>query len=71
MTLTFIPQGLKARNFIHSKIEENIQKKIQDGVDKRNPKDALQLLIENCRRSDEPLSMQVNYHLATAFILQF
>lgn len=61
-------RGLKARNFIHSKIEENIQKKIQDSVDERNPKDALQLLIENCRRSDEPLSMQELKESATELL---
>ncbi|KAJ8264418.1 hypothetical protein GJAV_G00148930 [Gymnothorax javanicus] len=61
-------RGLKARNFIHSKIEENIRKKIQDNVDERKPKDALQLLIENCRRSDALLSMQELKESATELL---
>jgi len=52
---------LRARNFIHSKIEENIRKKIQDddNENEQKHKDALQLLIENSRRSEEPFSLQV------------
>ncbi|XP_045557150.1 cytochrome P450 26A1 isoform X6 [Salmo salar] len=49
-------RGLKARNLIHSKIEENIQKKIDGGEVKH--RDALQQLIEISRNSDEPFSMQ-------------
>ncbi|XP_023686644.1 cytochrome P450 26A1 [Paramormyrops kingsleyae] len=61
-------RGLKARNFIHSKIEENIKKKIQDGTDERKHKDALQLLIENCRKSAEPLSTQEIKESATELL---
>ncbi|XP_036428163.1 cytochrome P450 26A1 isoform X2 [Colossoma macropomum] len=63
-------RGLKARNFIHAKIEENIKKKIQDGDNENEPihKDALQLLIENSRKSDEPLSMQAMKESATELL---
>ncbi|XP_036398003.1 cytochrome P450 26A1 [Megalops cyprinoides] len=61
-------RGLKARNFIHSKIEENIKKKIQNCVDERKHKDALQLLIENCRRSEEPFSIQEIKESATELL---
>ncbi|XP_017339042.1 cytochrome P450 26A1 [Ictalurus punctatus] len=63
-------RGLKARNFIHAKIEENIKKKIQDGDNENEPKykDALQQLIENSRRSDEPLSMQAMKEAATELL---
>ncbi|KAL0179964.1 hypothetical protein M9458_025406 [Cirrhinus mrigala] len=56
-----VPFSGLARNFIHSKIEENIRKKIQDddNENEQKHKDALQLLIENSRRSDEPFSLQV------------
>ncbi|KAL7857604.1 hypothetical protein SRHO_G00165030 [Serrasalmus rhombeus] len=63
-------RGLKARNFIHAKIEENITKKIQDGDNENEPKhkDALQLLIENSRKTDEPLSMQAMKESATELL---
>ncbi|KAL6474687.1 hypothetical protein MHYP_G00157270 [Metynnis hypsauchen] len=63
-------RGLKARNFIHAKIEENIRKKIQDGDNENEPKhkDALQLLIENSRKSEEPLSMQAMKESATELL---
>lgn len=52
-------QGLKARNFIHSKIEENIKKKLQEsGADSKH-RDALQQLIDSSSRNGEQLSMQV------------
>ncbi|CDQ95529.1 unnamed protein product [Oncorhynchus mykiss] len=51
-------RGLKARNVIHSKIEENIQKKIDSGKEVKH-RDALQQLIDISRNSDEPFSMQV------------
>uniref|UniRef100_A0A8C7JL99 Cytochrome P450 26A1 n=1 Tax=Oncorhynchus kisutch TaxID=8019 RepID=A0A8C7JL99_ONCKI len=50
-------RGLKARNLIHSKIEENIQKKIDSGKEVKH-RDALQQLIDISRNSDEPFSMQ-------------
>ena len=54
-----ILQGLKARNFIHSKIEENIKKKVQESDGGWNHRDALQQLIDTSKKSGEPFSMQV------------
>lgn len=54
-----ILQGLKARNFIHSKIEENIKKKVQESNGGSSHRDALQQLIDSSRKNGEPLSMQV------------
>ncbi|XP_012672827.1 cytochrome P450 26A1-like [Clupea harengus] len=61
-------RGLKARNFIHSKIEENIKKKIQEEDTERKHKDALQLLIENSRKCEEPFSMQAIKEAATELL---
>ncbi|XP_026877477.1 cytochrome P450 26A1 [Electrophorus electricus] len=63
-------RGLKARNFIHAKIEENIRKKIQEDDNEKEPahKDALQLLIENGRKSNEALSMQAMKESATELL---
>ncbi|MBN3323163.1 CP26A protein, partial [Atractosteus spatula] len=61
-------RGLKARNFIHSKIEENIKNKISKPADERRHKDALQLLIENCRKNGEPLNMQEIKESATELL---
>lgn len=52
-------QGLKARNFIHSKIEENIKKKVQESDKESQHGDALQQLIDSSRKNGEPFSMQV------------
>lgn len=52
-------QGLKARNFIHSKIEQNIKKKLQDSEKEPKHRDALQQLIDSSSRNGEQLSMQV------------
>lgn len=52
-------QGLKARNFIHSKIEENIKKKLQESNKEPKHRDALQQLIDSSSRNGEQLSMQV------------
>uniref|UniRef100_A0A674C6C6 Cytochrome P450 26A1 n=1 Tax=Salmo trutta TaxID=8032 RepID=A0A674C6C6_SALTR len=60
-------RGLKARNLIHSKIEENIQKKI-DGGDEVKHRDALQQLIDISRNSDEPFSMQAIKESATELL---
>lgn len=57
-----IPQGLKARNFIHSKIEENIKKKVQESDRGSSHRDALQQLIDSSRKNGEPLGMQVRRH---------
>lgn len=52
-------QGVKARNFIHSKIEENIKKKVQESDKESKHRDALQQLIDSSRKNGEALSMQV------------
>lgn len=52
-------QGLKARNFIHSKIEENIKKKVQESDKGSAHRDALQQLIDSSKKNGEALSMQV------------
>lgn len=52
-------QGLKARNFIHSKIEENIKKKVQESDKESKHRDALQQLIDSSKKNGEPFSMQV------------
>lgn len=65
-----LPQGLKARNFIHAKIEENIKRKLQEssgeakhGDQESNGgskhRDALQQLIDSSLKSGQALSMQV------------
>lgn len=56
--LSFL-QGLKARNFIHSKIEENIRKKVQESSKESKHRDALQQLIDSSKKNGEPVSMQV------------
>ncbi|KAG5831129.1 hypothetical protein ANANG_G00300560 [Anguilla anguilla] len=61
-------RGLRARNFIHSKIEENLKKKMEHCVDESKPRDALQLLIENCRQNKERLSMQEIKESATELL---
>ncbi|XP_061564135.1 cytochrome P450 26A1 [Cololabis saira] len=61
-------RGLKARNFIHSKIEENIQKKLQEPDSGSQYRDALQELIDSSRRSGEPLSMQAIKESATELL---
>ncbi|MBN3277531.1 CP26A protein, partial [Polyodon spathula] len=61
-------RGLKARNFIHSKIEENIRAKISKRHEESQYKDALQLLIENCEKNGEPLSMQELKESATELL---
>ncbi|MGH0115542.1 UNVERIFIED_CONTAM: hypothetical protein FKN15_024872 [Acipenser sinensis] len=61
-------RGLKARNFIHSKIEENIRAKISKPHEESQYKDALQLLIENCQKNGEPLSMQELKESATELL---
>ncbi|XP_048406709.1 cytochrome P450 26A1 isoform X2 [Stegostoma tigrinum] len=48
-------RGLKARNVIHAKIEENIRKKVARRESTGQFKDALQLLIE---QSEQPLRLQ-------------
>ncbi|KAK6293930.1 hypothetical protein J4Q44_G00362560 [Coregonus suidteri] len=60
-------RGLKARNFIHSKIEENIQSKI-DSVKAVKHRDALQQLIDSSGKGDEPFSMQAIKESATELL---
>ncbi|KAG7463100.1 hypothetical protein MATL_G00191850 [Megalops atlanticus] len=61
-------RGLKARNLIHAKIEENIKKKIEHCADEGKHRDALQLLIENSRKKEERLSMQEIKESATELL---
>ncbi|CAB1343748.1 unnamed protein product [Coregonus sp. 'balchen'] len=46
-------RGLRARNIIHSKIEQNIKNKLSNIDNNNNYKDALQLLIEDGERNEE------------------
>uniref|UniRef100_A0A665X9F4 Cytochrome P450 26A1 n=1 Tax=Echeneis naucrates TaxID=173247 RepID=A0A665X9F4_ECHNA len=61
-------RGLKARNFIHSKIEENIKKKVQESDKGSNDRDALQQLIDSSRKNGEPFSMQAIKESATELL---
>ncbi|MBN3290019.1 CP26A protein, partial [Polypterus senegalus] len=51
-------RGLKARNLIHAKIDENLKEKISNNNFDSQHKDALQLLIEHGEKNGERLSMQ-------------
>ncbi|XP_075890949.1 cytochrome P450 26A1 [Nelusetta ayraudi] len=61
-------RGLKARNFIHSKIEENIKKKLQESDKEPKHRDALQQLIDSSSRNGEQLSMQAIKESATELL---
>ncbi|XP_033466541.1 cytochrome P450 26A1 [Epinephelus lanceolatus] len=61
-------RGLKARNFIHSKIEENIKKKVQESDKESKHRDALQQLIDNSKKNGEPFSMQAIKESATELL---
>ncbi|XP_005471282.1 cytochrome P450 26A1 isoform X2 [Oreochromis niloticus] len=61
-------KGLKARNFIHSKIEENIKKKVQESDQEWKPRDALQQLIDSSNKNKEPISMQAIKQSATELL---
>ncbi|XP_062320634.1 cytochrome P450 26A1-like [Osmerus eperlanus] len=61
-------RGLRARDIIHSKIEQNIKKKLLKTCENNNYKDALQLLIENGEKNDERLSMQEIKESATELL---
>uniref|UniRef100_A0AAQ4QMA5 Cytochrome P450 26A1 n=1 Tax=Gasterosteus aculeatus aculeatus TaxID=481459 RepID=A0AAQ4QMA5_GASAC len=61
-------RGLKARNFIHSKIEENIKKKVQESDKESQHGDALQQLIDSSRKNGEPFSMQAIKESATELL---
>ncbi|KAG8435199.1 hypothetical protein GDO86_013223 [Hymenochirus boettgeri] len=60
-------RGLKARNIIHAKIEDNIKEKLQ-----KEPeglcRDALQLLIDYSRKTGEPINLQALKELATELL---
>ncbi|XP_042364019.1 cytochrome P450 26A1 [Plectropomus leopardus] len=61
-------RGLKARNFIHSKIEENIKKKVQESDKESKHRDALQQLIDSSKKNGEPFSMQAIKESATELL---
>lgn len=61
-------RGLKARNVIHAKIEENIRKKMARREAAGQFKDALQLLIEHSEQSDQPLQLQELKESATELL---
>ncbi|XP_017287319.1 cytochrome P450 26A1 isoform X1 [Kryptolebias marmoratus] len=61
-------RGLKARNFIHSKIEENIKKKVLESEQGLKHRDALQQLIDSSRKNNEPFSMQAIKESATELL---
>ncbi|KAG7282565.1 hypothetical protein CRUP_001140, partial [Coryphaenoides rupestris] len=62
-------RGLKARNLIHSKIEENIRKKVEDsdGTGSKH-RDALQQLINSSKNNGEAFSMQAIKESATELL---
>ncbi|XP_069467462.1 cytochrome P450 26A1 [Ambystoma mexicanum] len=60
-------RGLKARNVIHSKIEENIKAKMAKDSNTQY-KDALQLLIEHTQKNGEQLNMQELKESATELL---
>ncbi|XP_042193037.1 cytochrome P450 26A1 isoform X1 [Callorhinchus milii] len=61
-------RGLKARNVIHAKIEENIRKKMAKRDTSDQFKDVLQLLIEHSQKDDEPLRLQELKESATELL---
>ncbi|XP_056385408.1 cytochrome P450 26A1 isoform X3 [Hyla sarda] len=60
-------KGLRARNIIHAKIEENIKEKLQKEPE-GTCKDALQLLIDHSRRAGEPVNLQALKESATELL---
>lgn len=60
-TLLLLAQGLRARNIIHAKIEENIRAKMARKEPEGGYKDALQLLMEHTQGNGEQLNMQVRF----------
>uniref|UniRef100_A0A3Q3J8V5 Cytochrome P450 26A1 n=1 Tax=Monopterus albus TaxID=43700 RepID=A0A3Q3J8V5_MONAL len=61
-------RGLKARNFIHSKIEESIKKKVLESDGESSHSDALQQLIDSSKKNGEPFSMQAIKESATELL---
>ncbi|XP_069835094.1 cytochrome P450 26A1 [Dendropsophus ebraccatus] len=60
-------KGLRARNIIHAKIEENIKEKLQKEPED-SCKDALQLLINHSRKAGEPVNLQALKESATELL---
>ncbi|XP_054839495.1 cytochrome P450 26A1 [Eublepharis macularius] len=61
-------KGLRARNIIHAKIEENIRAKLAGKEPTDGYKDALQLLMEHTQGKGEQLSMQELKESATELL---
>lgn len=61
MLSLLLGQGLRARNIIHAKIEENIRAKMARKEPEGGYKDALQLLMEHTQGNGEQLNMQVRF----------
>lgn len=59
-SILFLLQGLRARDIIHAKIEENIRAKLARKLPADGYKDVLQLLIEHTQSNGEQLNMQVS-----------
>ncbi|XP_072280641.1 cytochrome P450 26A1 [Pyxicephalus adspersus] len=60
-------RGVRARNVIHAKIEENIKEKLKMEPE-TSGKDALQLLIDHSRRNGEKLDLQALKESATELL---
>ncbi|XP_053548394.1 cytochrome P450 26A1 [Bombina bombina] len=60
-------RGMKARNIIHSKIEENIKEKLLKEPE-AFPKDALQLLIDYKKKYGEPVDLKALKESATELL---
>ncbi|XP_053306939.1 cytochrome P450 26A1 [Spea bombifrons] len=60
-------RGLRARNIIHAKIEQNIKEKLNKEPE-RSWKDALQLLIDHSQRKGEPIDLQALKESATELL---
>ncbi|XP_069611993.1 cytochrome P450 26A1 [Ranitomeya imitator] len=64
---TGLYKGLRARNIIHAKIDENIKEKLQKEPE-GSCQDALQLLIDHSRRNGEPINLQALKESATELL---
>ncbi|XP_077311331.1 cytochrome P450 26A1 [Lithobates pipiens] len=60
-------RGLRARDIIHAKIEENIKEKLRQEP-KSSCKDALQLLIDHSRKNGQPVDLQALKESATELL---
>ncbi|XP_019411894.1 PREDICTED: cytochrome P450 26A1 [Crocodylus porosus] len=61
-------RGLRARNIIHARIEDNIRARMARAEPGGGPKDALQLLLEQAQRDGQPLNMQELKESATELL---